>query len=292
MSFVSLRKPLTGFLSAALIVFHLPAQATEGELIARIHAGSSGQAPFQVAKETKASTDSKDSKQTGRNLAVVEFANDTGEKRFDNLKRGLAEMLSSKLAKRPEMHLVERSQLDKAIKELGFGQSAYADSSKVAKLGKMAGASVIITGSLVKGGSHFEINLRMLDVATGTVLLSENYGFQSEDDILPVANYLSLLVPQRLGLYVSDAELEIARTQLKGGVAAIAADNSWIYWTIGAGVVVVGALVVGGVMIARANAAANAGPDVVINRPVVAPKTVTKAQFDEPLMFNLQLGSF
>lgn len=280
-----LQKTLARLLITTLIVTPLPSHAIEAEVIERV------QSPLTADSFSIQLVNAPDgSQQAKQHLAVVEFSNDTGETRFDNLKRGLAELLSTKLARRPELHLVERSQLDKAIKELGFSQSAFVDPSQAAKLGEMAGATVLLAGSIVKAGSQFAINMRLIDVTTGTVMLSESYGFQSEDDILPVANYLSLLVPQRLGYYVSDAELEIARTQLKGGVAAIASDNSWIYWAIGAGVLVVGALVVGGVMIARANA--KAGPEVVIRNPRTNTNATANANPQDPMIFNLPLLNF
>jgi len=302
MPFASTHKILAGLLSASLIAFHTPAWAANTampEEIGQINAKKIDaieqinytqivqQALLQVGGDPNSG--GMNQPVVSKTVAVVDFANDTGEARFDNLKRGISESLVTKLAKRPELHLVERSQIDKAIKEIGFGQTAFADSSKTAQLGKMAGAGVIVTGSIVKGGSRFEINVRMLDVETGKVLVSESYGFQSENEILPVTNYLSLLIPQKLGLYVSDAELEMARTQIKGGVST--ADNSWIYWTIGAGVLVIGAIVTGVVLVARANAKASEGPDIVITNPRDGSKLSLKAQ-EQPLFFNLPLVKF
>ncbi len=147
-----------------------------------------------------------------KTVAVVDFNNDTGQKQYDNLKRGISESLMTKLAARPELILVERNQLEKAIKELGFSQSVYASSTQAKEIGKMTGASYLVTGDVVKAGDRFEINVRMLEVETARVLVSQSYAFQSENDILPVVDYLSLLIPQKLGLYVSDRELISPKT--------------------------------------------------------------------------------
>ncbi|PKL79371.1 MAG: hypothetical protein CVV27_01945 [Candidatus Melainabacteria bacterium HGW-Melainabacteria-1] len=206
----------------------LPAwsQSPEGELVAQ----------YRLAQQAQTKT-----------VAIVDFENHTGDKGYDNLKRGVSESLMSKLAQRPELILVERSQLDKAIKELGFGQSVYADANQAKQIGKMLNADYIVTGSVVKAGSRFEINVRMIEVETGRVHVSESYGFGSENEILPVVDYLSLLIPRKLNFYVSDRELDMARDRVRGqGVASnpnAGADNSWIWWTIGGSVVAIGAII-------------------------------------------------
>lgn len=188
-----------------------------------------------------------------KTLAVVDFENHTGDAGQDHLKRGIAESLMTKLARRTELTLVERSQLDKAIKELGFGQSVYADAGKAKEVGKMLNADYLVTGDVVKAGNRFEINVRMIDVETAKVLVSESYAFQSENDILVAVDYLSLLIPRKLNLYVSDRELEMVKSQLRGrdGVSAQSNnDMSWIWWAVGAAVVV-GAGIAVAVVLAR-----------------------------------------
>lgn len=191
---------------------------------------------FTLAQTTQAKT-----------IAVVDFNNDTGKAEHDNLKRGISESLMTKLARRPELTLVERGQLSKAIQELGFSQSVYASGTEAKAIGKMAGASYLVTGNVVKAGDRFEINVRMLDVETAQVLVSESYRFQNENDILLVVDYLSLLIPRKLGLYVSEREMDMAQNQLRANHSLSTAsnapnDNTWIWWTVG-GTVVAAAIV-------------------------------------------------
>lgn len=188
-------------------------------------------AQFRLAEQMESKT-----------VAVVDFDNHTGSAAYDNLKRGISESLMTKLARRPELTLVERNQLEKALKELGFGQSVYVNPNSAKQIGKMLNADYLVTGDVVKAGNRFEINVRMIEVETARVLVSESYGFQSENDILLVVDYLSLLIPRKLNLYVSDTELDTARGRLAGTATATGPDNSWIWWTVG-GVVVGGALI-------------------------------------------------
>lgn len=198
-----------------------------------------------TAGETLASFSLAQAGQT-KTVAVVDFENHTGSAQNDNLKRGISESLMSKLSQRPELTLVERSQLDKAIKELGFSQSVYANASQAKEIGKMINADYLVTGNVIKAGNRFEINVRMIEVETAKVVVSEGYAFNSENEILPVVDYLSLLIPRKLGFYVSDRELEMAKQRLQSDSTAVQpqvqGDNSWIWWTLG-GVVAVGAIV-------------------------------------------------
>lgn len=199
-------------------------------------------APVSQASETTAAFQLAQQSQS-KTIAVVDFENHTGDSSKDNYKRGIAESLMTKLAQRSELTIVERGQLDKAIKELGFGQSVYADAGQAKEIGKMINADYIVTGDIVKAGSRYEINARLIEVETAKVVVSESQLFENENDILVVVDYLGLQFSRRLGLYVSERELEMVRSRLRGQQSAQAAgDNSWIFWTIG-GVVVVGAVV-------------------------------------------------
>lgn len=66
--------------------------------------------------------------------------------------------------------LIERSQLDKLIKEQGFSQSALADQDKTLELGKLLGADAILIGSYAQINSTIRLNVRLIHVAEGTVL--------------------------------------------------------------------------------------------------------------------------
>ncbi len=106
----------------------------------------------------------------------------------------------------------------------------------------MAGANALVTGSLIKAGDRFEINVRMIDVETAKVLVSESHAFKSENEAFPAVDYLSLLIPRKLGLYVSDQEIDMARNQLRGGT--VTANNDWMMWVwIGGGVVVTAGII-------------------------------------------------
>ncbi len=66
--------------------------------------------------------------------------------------------------------LIERSQLDKLIKEQGFSQSAFADQDKTLEIGKLLGADAVLIGSYAQINATIRLNVRLIHVAEGTVL--------------------------------------------------------------------------------------------------------------------------
>jgi hypothetical protein len=75
------------------------------------------------------------------------------------------------------MTLIDRSQLDKIRKEQNLQMSGEVDDDHAVSIGKIAGASVIITGAVTGSGSLRRLRLRALDTQTAQVLsaASERY---------------------------------------------------------------------------------------------------------------------
>ncbi len=65
--------------------------------------------------------------------------------------------------------LVDRMQMEKAMKELKFQVSDMADKDKIKQFGKMVGAELIITGSVVQFGNSITIATKSIDVETGEI---------------------------------------------------------------------------------------------------------------------------
>lgn len=84
----------------------------------------------------------------------------------------VAENLSTALIKN-DFSLVERAQLDKAMKELKMQDSGAFDPTSVQKLGKLTGCDIILVGSISDQGLFVVINARFLDTATGKALAAE-----------------------------------------------------------------------------------------------------------------------
>ena len=83
--------------------------------------------------------------------------------------------------------VMERSNMDKILKEQGFQQTEYCNTTECSvKIGQILSVNVIITGSVTKLGGIFSINVRMLDVQTGQII-KEDF----EDCKCPIEDVLS-----------------------------------------------------------------------------------------------------
>src|SRR6185436_20368074 len=69
--------------------------------------------------------------------------------------------------------VVERARLDEVIGELKLQQGKLFDPKTAQKLGKLLGATHAVAGSLYKADPELRIDLRLVEVATGKVLLGQ-----------------------------------------------------------------------------------------------------------------------
>ncbi len=87
--------------------------------------------------------------------------------------QNVAEDLSTRLIN-TDFNLVERGQLDKALKELKIQDSALIDQSTAQKLGQMTGCNFIVVGSVSDRGQFIVMNARILETATGKAIAAES----------------------------------------------------------------------------------------------------------------------
>ena len=100
-------------------------------------------------------------------IAVLPFRDNTQQITAETNQR--AEELTNALV-RWKMDVVERARLDQVINELAMQQGALFDESKAQQVGKQLGASVVVVGSLSPLKKEANLQLRLVDVATGKVL--------------------------------------------------------------------------------------------------------------------------
>lgn len=84
------------------------------------------------------------------------------------------EDLSTAIISTDTFNVVERGQLDQALKELKIGLNDTFDSATAQKLGKLVSAQVVLIGSISDRGSFVVINARLIDTATGRARAAAN----------------------------------------------------------------------------------------------------------------------
>lgn len=100
----------------------------------------------------------------------------------------LEDNLAAKLQQTGKVRVMERSQMDKILKEQSFQQSGSCDGGECAvEMGRILGIDQMIVGSVGLVGSTYTFNLRLVDVATGEAVRSSALTRRGTiDDVLTV----------------------------------------------------------------------------------------------------------
>lgn len=102
-------------------------------------------------------------------IAIMDFKN-SGAKEYDNLQSSLPNMLATTFASSEKIQVVERSQIEKIVSEMKVGLSGLIDAEQAAKIGKMAGAKMVVLGTYTNLGSSIRIDVKVVNVETGIII--------------------------------------------------------------------------------------------------------------------------
>ncbi len=91
-------------------------------------------------------------------------------------------MLQSEFSKRHAFNLIERRKLDQVMKEQSLEMAGIID-NQASKLGQLVGADKIITGSLMKVDNKYVLLVKMVDVTTGQVDMTEGIKVNDESKL-------------------------------------------------------------------------------------------------------------
>jgi hypothetical protein len=107
--------------------------------------------------------------------AVLDIANEKGE--LTALSSYIGDELSLRYASDSGYSLVERVQLKKVLKEHSLQVSGSIDEATISSMGKLLGASRIITGQYYQMGDDYVAMIRILDIATAKVVKMAKVSF-------------------------------------------------------------------------------------------------------------------
>ena len=110
-------------------------------------------------------TDPDVAKLKGEKLLVAEFENINGK--GDAVPRIFQEMLTTAFIKDKHFKVIERAQLEKALKELSISYSGLVDPDNAKKIGKMVGAAYMVVGSISDLGGKVSIDARIVSIESG-----------------------------------------------------------------------------------------------------------------------------
>ena len=82
----------------------------------------------------------------------------------------LAEKLTTQVVRSGAVQAVERSMIEKLMDEHRLARTGVLDQSSIKKLGRVAAADGVITGSFVTLGTKVAVHARLIDVETGVIV--------------------------------------------------------------------------------------------------------------------------
>lgn len=112
----------------------------------------------------------------------------------EELGMAVAEILRTELIGMEDYTIVERGMLESIIEEQALQLSGVMDSATAVEIGRLAGADLVVTGSLVKTGSVYTINARFIEVETGIARVGQNIRGEGDDEISNMVHQLALVI--------------------------------------------------------------------------------------------------
>ena len=100
-------------------------------------------------------------------VAVLDF--EAREELGRDFGRDVATLLNAHLSGNPSIWMVERAELDRALGEQALGLSGLADPSTAARVGRLIGAKVLVTGRAFRAGSELLLVAKVIGTETSRV---------------------------------------------------------------------------------------------------------------------------
>jgi TolB-like protein len=155
-----------------------------------------------VAEERSLGTE----KISPRSLGILPFEVDPPDTALVALSYGLADLLTTDLARSKKLQVVDRVHLNAVLREIGLVESGKVDSTTAPRIGKLIQANRLVLGYLgwtPKG--ELGVNVHIADVPTGDVRTAVA-AQTSIDDILQAEKQLALEIFDKLGVGLTPKE--------------------------------------------------------------------------------------
>lgn len=111
---------------------------------------------------------------TKTKIAVLDFQLQGEKFNIDDMGVIVAEWFITAMVREGRFDVVERRLLQKILSEQELAMSGVVDANSATQIGKLLGVKVIITGSVMKLRDVIEINARIIDVESASIIAAEN----------------------------------------------------------------------------------------------------------------------
>jgi len=152
-------------------------------------------------------------------VAILDFENTSGIAKYDGLGKAMSSMLISDIATNVSarrLQLVERSQIQKILKEQNFQASSAVDKNSAVKAGKILGVKYLLLGDIYVLNDALVINARFVDAETGDIKFSKK-----QEGKLPAWLSLKTNIAKELATSISMPFSEPAIKDIETPIATI-----------------------------------------------------------------------
>lgn len=138
-------------------------------------------------------------------VAVLPLSFSGADTSLEPLGRGLAELLTTDLARSTRLTVVERIRLQAVLDELRLQGSGATDLSSNVRAGKILQAGRLVQGSILQGSDGLRVDAAVVDVPT-TQVAGATSDSQTLDELLTLEKNIALGLFQQLGVTLTTAE--------------------------------------------------------------------------------------
>ena len=107
-------------------------------------------------------------------IAVLDFQLQGGRNQTEDIGKIVAEWLITALVKEGRFDVIERRLLNRVLEEQKIGATGIVDPGSASKLGKVLGARIVITGSVLEFQNILEVNARIIEVESSSIIAAES----------------------------------------------------------------------------------------------------------------------
>ena len=133
-------------------------------------------------------------------IAVLDFELKGEGYETEDMGEIVAEWFITALVKEGRFDVIERSLLNKILEEQKLSISGIIDESTATQLGKLLGVKVIISGSVLKITSAMEVNARIIDVETASIIAAENVRSSTAERLKDLVDQMSVKIMKHFPL--------------------------------------------------------------------------------------------
>jgi len=107
----------------------------------------------------------------------------------DDLTSHIISLLETGLVNTEKLQIVSRQRIQTVLNEQDFGMSGYVDDVSAQRIGKILGASYVLTGDMVKPENKYYLNIQVLETETARIMYSRSFEIRNND----LRNYEQLI---------------------------------------------------------------------------------------------------